>query len=45
MKSHGRMHGNSRGKTWFWEECKWMEELTTNSFENKVESKIMKPLW
>jgi len=39
------MHGIGRGKTLFWEECKWMEELTTKYFESNAQSKRMKPLW
>jgi hypothetical protein len=45
MKSPGRMRGIVRGKTLFWEECKWMEELTTKHFESNAKSKRMKPLW
>jgi hypothetical protein len=39
------MCGIGRGKTLFWEECKWMEELTTKHFESNIKSKRMKPLW
>ncbi len=45
MKSHGRIYRLGRGKTLFWEECKWMEELTTKHFESNTKSKRMKPLW
>jgi len=45
MKSYDRMHGIGRGKTLFWEECKWMGELTTKHFESNAQSKRMKPLW
>jgi hypothetical protein len=44
MTSCGRMRGIRRGKM-FWEECKWMEELTTKHFESNTKSKTMKPLW
>jgi hypothetical protein len=37
--------GIGGGKTLFWEECKWMEELTTNHFESNAQSKRMKPFW
>jgi hypothetical protein len=39
------MCGIGRGKTLFWEEYKWMEELTTKHCESNAKSKRMKPLW